>query len=99
MIINLKIRPKDETALKEMLYTIATRQDGTEMSYNGETLNVKFEGYHIPGDVGFLGHQIIAFLEWLGEDYRYDGAICEDQKLREEIDHTIKEGLGIYDCR
>ena len=97
MIINLKIRPKDETALKELLYTIATRRDGTEMSYNGETLNVKFEGYHIPGDVGFLLRQVVAFLEWLGSDYSYDGTICEDRKLREELDLGIRKGLGIHD--
>lgn len=97
MIINLKIIPKGENALKELLYTIATRQDGTEMSYNGEHLNVRFEGHHIPGDVGFLGHQIIAFLEWLGDDYHYEGTICEDRKLREELDRGIREGLGIHD--
>ena len=97
MIINLKIRPKDDNALKELLYTIATRQDGTEMTYNGETLNVKFEGYHIPGDVGFLLRQVVAFLEWLGSEYSYDGTICEDRKLREELDRGIREGLGLHD--
>lgn len=97
MIINLKIRPKDETSLKELLYTIVTRQDGTEMSYNGEYLNVKFEVYHIPGDVGFLLRQVVAFLEWLEIDYSYDGTNCEDRKLREELNRGIREGLGLHD--
>ena len=95
MLINLKIKPKDDNALKELLYTIATRRDGTEMSYNGETLNVKFEGYHIPGDIGFLLKQVVAFLERLGSDYNYDGTICEDRKLRDELDRGIREGLEL----
>lgn len=97
MIINLKIRPKDQEALNELLINIASRQDGTEMSYNGEYLNVKFEGYHIPGDVGFLLRQVVAFLEWLGKDYIYEGTNCEDRKLREELDRGIRKGLEIHD--